>query len=221
MYAVGHLALGYLSGKLASKILKVNVNVPLLFVASVISDVDILISGLEHRGPTHSLAVFLLLFLPALILYGRRVAPYFIALAQHATIGDYLTGGAQLFWPLTPNWYGSGTAITSLSNILTEWILFLFSITILFQTRDARILLQKHRSNLLLSIPVFTVLLPTLLGFPLSVPLELVIPHLVYLMLFNLSILTDFRRSREETQRLKKESSNCQENYSTGFSRGP
>lgn len=170
-----------------------NVNVPSLFVVSIISDVDLLIPGIKHRGPTHSLIVFLLLFLPAFTAYGKRAVPYFIALAQHSIIGDYITGGTQLLWPLTPNWYGSGIAITSLTNILTEWTLFLISTTILLKTKDAGILFQKHRSNLLLSIPVFTVLLPSFFSFPLRVPLELFIPHLAYLMLFNLSILMDFR----------------------------
>ncbi|MDH5438492.1 MAG: hypothetical protein OEX76_06285 [Candidatus Bathyarchaeota archaeon] len=56
-----------------------------------------------------------------------------------------------------------------------------------------RTLLQHHPSNLLLSIPIFTVLLPTLLSLPLSVPPELIIPHLAYLAIFTLSILTDLK----------------------------
>ena len=54
MYLVGHVALGYLLGKAVSKLWKVDVNIPLLSIASVIVDVDILIPSLKHRGPTHS-----------------------------------------------------------------------------------------------------------------------------------------------------------------------
>jgi len=193
MYAVGHLALGYLSGKTSSKILNVNVNIPLLFLVSVLPDIDLLIHGLEHRGPLHSVIFFCLLFLPTFILFGKRAIVYFVALIQHILVGDYLTGGVQLLWPITTNWYGLGIAITSLTNIFIEWVLFLASITIMFKTKDAWLLFQQHPSNMILSIPVLTVLLPAFLSFPLHVPLGLIIPHLVYLVFFTLSIVIDWK----------------------------
>jgi len=200
MYAVGHLALGYLSGKATSKLLSVNVNIPLLFVASVIPDIDLLIPGLEHRGPTHSLIIFLLLFLPAFILCRKRAIPYFVALAQHSIIGDYLTsGGIQLLWPISSNWYVTGIKIISLANISLEWVFFLILLTVMFKTKDTWILFQPHPSNMLLLIPVFTVLLPPFFSFPLSVPLQLIIPHLTYLALFILSILIDFKTIMMQT----------------------
>jgi len=199
-YAVGHLALGYLSGKATSKVLNVNVNIPLLFLVSVMPDVDLLIPGLKHRGPLHSLIIFCLLFLPTFIFFGKRATPYFVALLQHILIGDYLTGGTQLLWPITTNWYSLGVGITSLTNIFIEWILFLTSITIMLKTKDAWLLLQPHPSNLILFVPALTVLLPTFLSIPLSVPLELVIPHLMYLIFFTLSILIDVRARATQSQ---------------------
>ena len=164
MYAVGHLALGYLTGKATSKLLGINVNIPLLFLASIIPDIDLLIPGFEHRGPTHSLIIYGLLLIPALLLYGKRAIPYFIALTQHSLIGDYLTsGGIQLLWPLnSTNYYGLDIEMTSLTNILLEWIFFLISFTILLKTKDAQILFQPHSSNLTLSVTMSTVLLPHL-----------------------------------------------------------
>lgn len=192
MYAVGHLALGYLSGKAASKLLNENVNVPLLLVASIIPDIDLLI-GLEHRGPTHSLIIFGILLIPALLLYGKKAIPYFIALTQHSLVGDYITGGTQLLWPLSSHMYGTGIEITSLISIFLEWCLFLTSLTLMLKIKDLWVLFQHHPTNLLLSIPLFTVLLPTFLEFPMYVPLELVIPHLAYLALFTLSIIIDLK----------------------------
>ena len=87
MYAVGHFALGYLTGKIASKSLAVKINLPLLFLASVFPDIDLLIPGLEHRGPLHSVVFFFV---------KKRVAPYFVAVIQHSIIGDFLTGEIQL-----------------------------------------------------------------------------------------------------------------------------
>lgn len=194
MYAVGHLALGYLTGRATGKFLNVDVNLPLLFLASVIPDMDLLIPGLEHRGPTHSIILSTLVFIPIFAYYGKNAAPYFAALAQHALIGDYLTGGGiQLLWPLNSFYYGMPMGITSPFSILLEWFFFLICFVVLFKTRDTWTLLQPHPSNLVLSIPLLTVLLPTFLSLPLHVPLLLVIPHLAYLVLFILSILTDFR----------------------------
>jgi hypothetical protein len=193
MYAVGHLALGYLSGKTASKILGLKINIPLLFLASVLPDIDLLIPSLLHRGPLHSVILFSLLFLPIFILFKKRAIPYFVALAQHMLIGDYITGQTQLLWPVTTNWYGLGIEITSLTNIFIEWVLFLTSTTILFKTKDAWLLLQQHPSNMILVIPVLTVLLPASLSFPLYVSLELIIPHIIYITLFSLSILIDLK----------------------------
>jgi len=193
MYAVGHLALGYLSGKTASKILDVSANIPVLFLVSVLPDADLLIPVLKHRGPLHSVIVFSLLFLPAFMLFKKRAIPYFVALIQHILIGDYLTGDTQILWPLITSWYGLGLGIeiTSLTSILIEWILFLASTAILFKTKDAWLLFRQHPSNLILAVPVLTVLLPTLLSFPLYVSPELVIPHLIYMALFTYSILVD------------------------------
>lgn len=194
MFAVGHLALGYVLGKATSKSLGVNLNIPLVLIASIISDIDLLIPSLMHRGPTHSLIPIFFLFLPAFLLYRERAAPYFVAVVQHSILGDYITGGGiQLFWPLTPYWYGIGIKMMSLTNIFVEWALFLMFMTIMFKTKDVWILFRHNASNMLLSIPIFTVLLPTLLSFPLSVPLELVIPHGIYLALFAFSIIIDFQ----------------------------
>jgi len=93
MFAVGHLALGYILGKTTSKSLNVNLNIPLVLVASMVPDIDLLIPGLEHRGPTHSLILIFLLFLPAFMLYRERAAPYFVAVVQHSILGDSITGG--------------------------------------------------------------------------------------------------------------------------------
>lgn len=187
--------MGYLIGKAASKAWKADLNIPLLLAVSVIPDVDFLIPHLEHRGPVHSLILIFFLFLPAFMGYKGKVVPYFLALIQHPLLGDLFTGeGVQLFWPLTFQWYGiERMEIVSLKNIFVEWTLFLAFLIAMFRAKDLQILLRHHTSNLLLFIPVFAILLPIAFNFPLSVPMELVIPHLIYLTLFALSILIDFQ----------------------------
>ena len=195
MYAVGHFALGYLTGKLTAKQLDVNINLPLLFLASVFPDIDILVPGLVHRGPLHSVVLFCLVFLPIFVIYKKRAAPYFVAVIQHIIIGDYLIGGdLQLLWPLTTNLYGFQIGIASLTNVVLEWSLFLVSMTFMVKTKDILLMFEHHPSNMILAIPVMTVLLPAVISFPLYVPLTLLIPHLTYLILFTAPIAIDLKK---------------------------
>ena len=195
MYAVGHIAIGYLTGKATGKLFRVNPNIPLIFVASVIPDVDILIPGLVHRGPTHSIILITLIFLPLFILYRGKVLPYFIAVTQHPLIGDYITGGTKLLYPLTENYYGLHVNVESRINIATEWTFFLLSTLVLIETKDLESLFRPHRTHMLLAIPLLSLLLPTLAKFPTYVPKELFIPHIAYILVCVVSILIDVKAS--------------------------
>jgi hypothetical protein len=193
-FAIGHMALAYLLGKPSAKFLKVNLNIPLILVLSVIPDVDILLGVSEfHRGPTHSIIAALLVFIPFFIIYRRKAVPYFIALASHSLIGDFFIGGhIMLFWPLSSNFYGNYWFYISIwnpINIALEWTLFAISTIIMFKTRDLFLFFQNRKSNLLLAIPIVTVLLPTFVSYPLQVPFLLIPPHLFYLVLFSVSVL--------------------------------
>lgn len=201
MYAVGHFALGYLTGKLTAKSLNVNVNLPLIFLLSVFPDIDLLIPGLVHRGPLHSVVLFCLLFLPIFAIYKKRAAPYFVALIQHIIIGDYLIGGdLQLLWPLTSNLYGFAIEGGGLIHIALEWGLFVISMIFMVKTNDLAFMFKPHTSNMILAIPVLTVLLPTLISFPVYVPVSLLIPHVIYLILFAIPVLIDLKMMMTKTE---------------------
>jgi membrane-bound metal-dependent hydrolase YbcI (DUF457 family) len=189
MFAVGHVALGYLTGKAASKLLNVKINIPLLFLVSLLPDIDFLL-GLEHRGPTHSIIVQTIIFIPALLAYKKQAVPVFASLIQHSLLGDLLTGsgGIQLFWPITSQWYGTQICITNILSIVLEWSAFLVFLAALWITGDIKRLFQHNPSSLLLTIPVLALILPALLQFPLAVPTALIIPHLILLAILVLSI---------------------------------
>jgi len=193
---VGHLAFGYISSKTSAKILKTNLNIPLALTLSVIPDIDILIPTLEHRGPTHSIIMAFIVFIPIFAIYNKKAIPYFIALISHSLICDFMVGGRiQLLWPLTTKYYGMEISIKSPANITIEWIMFLTSIIIMLKTKDTATLFQPHNSNLILTIPTFTVLLPAILSFPLNVPLPLIPPHLIYTAIFIMSITIDIHKT--------------------------
>jgi len=191
MYAVGHLALGYLSGKASSKLLDVDVQIPLLFLVAVIPDVDLFIPILVHRGSTHSLLVSALPFIPLFFLYKRRVVPYFVALIQHPLMGDYLAGGGvRLFWPLTGQSYGLAIPIGSPINIAFEWVLFAVSILAMVEMGDLQMVfklgLLKQAFIVVVAAVTFIFIIQTPLGFlnPHFIPYELIIPYSIYFTIF-------------------------------------
>ncbi len=190
-FAVGHIALGYILGKASARSLKTDLNIPLAVTLSVIPDMDIILESIglaqvvPHRGPMHSFVAAFIVFIPFFAVYRKKAFPYFLALVQHALIGDYLTGGRlQLLWPVTSQQFGTATSIFSLENVALEFLLFVSSVALLFVSRDLYVLFRPHRSNLVLAVPTFTVLLPIFLSYPLEVPVLLVLPHLVYTFMF-------------------------------------
>ncbi len=193
------MALGYILGKGSARLVKTNLNIPLVLVLSVIPDIDILaehIDGLAsvipHRGPIHSVLVALVVFIPIFIIYHKAALPYFIALIQHALIGDYFIGGQlELFWPITQQKFGFPTSIQSIQNVGLELSLFTVSIILLLATKDLYKMLQPDRSNLILAIPTFTVLLPTFVSYPLDVPILMIPPHVIYTIIFAASIIIE------------------------------
>ena len=204
MFAVGHMSLAYLLAKASGKLFKVNFNVPVILTLSVIPDIDIILGFLLesdiHRGPTHSIVTAILIFIPFLVLYRQKAVPYFVALLSHSLIADFLIGGQlQLLWPITEREFG----ITELGlpyiniynpiNIVLEFTLFAITIIVMLKTRDLFHFFRNNRITVLLALPIFTILLPTLASYPLYVPIELVIPHVFYLILFSISYLVVLR----------------------------
>ncbi len=181
-------------GKLLSNVLKTDLDLPLIFTLSVISDVDLLIPFIEHRGPTHSVLAIILIFLPLLTLYRKRAIPYLLATIQHPILGDFFSGGKiQLFWPLTTGYYGIEVGIKNPINIIAELISFTIAILVMFRSRDHTKLLSS-KNSLILAIPLFTLISPTFLKFPLEVPILLIPPHLILIILLAASVITGLKR---------------------------
>jgi membrane-bound metal-dependent hydrolase YbcI (DUF457 family) len=170
----------------------------------VIPDIDIIFEVLLkiplHRGPTHSLITAILFFIPFFLLYKQKAMPYFVALASHSLIGDFLIGGqVQLLWPFSTSEYGLHElgfpfiGIYDPVNVVLEFSLFAIALIIMFRTRDILQFFRKSKLNLILAIPIFAVLLPTFASYPLSVPILLILPHLFYLALFSISVIITVR----------------------------
>ena len=202
------MALGYLAGKASSKLLNARLNIPLIFTASILPDVDLLLEpALEHGGPPHSIIILATIFLPAFLVWKKETIPYFAAAVSHPLLGDYLTRwkgskGLQLLFPLNSSWFSAGSANAQLTYIYAELALFTAFMTLMLATRDVTILIKPHPSNMLLLIPIFTALLPVFLRFPTPAPPELIIPHLVLIAVFTLPILIDIVHAMHRKNRL-------------------
>ena len=219
MFAVGHMSLAYLLGKGSSKPLRYKPNIPLLLVLSLLPDIDIVVDiffpSVVHRGPTHSLILAVSGFIPFFIVYRKKAIPYFLALISHPLIGDFFIGGQlQLLWPFSNAQFGlhqlGGPYISIYMPIdgVIEIILFAVAMTALIKSKDWKIFFSADKSNLLLIIPLFTVLLPTTIGYPFTESLFLFQPllavtHLVFLVLFSIAIWKTlnsmYQKSRSST----------------------
>ena len=205
LFAVGHIALAYLLGKGTSKVLKTQIFIPVILVLSILPDIDLIfdfIIGTNiHRGPFHSVVVAALIFIPFFVKYRKIAFSYFLALISHSLIGDFIVGGnLQLLWPLSTRAFGlhdfGGIYIDIFSpiNISLELILFLLATITLIKSNDWRVFFTTHKINLVLTIPIATVLLPSVTGYPFSQSLFLTVPslalaHIFYLVLFAVAVL--------------------------------
>jgi hypothetical protein len=194
--------LGYITGKGSSKLAKVKVNLPLLFAASVLPDVDLLMRFLMHRGPTHSLITITVLMIPFFIVYRKQAIPYYAALLSHILIGDFFTGGVQLFWPLSQARFGAlNIDVTSLTNVIAELVLFFLTLPIMYKLGDLQTLLKPHNKNWVLIIPLGAVLGPLLAvgrGQESTLPTLLAVPSLFYIGLFAYSMFVELRAEHNQ-----------------------
>jgi membrane-bound metal-dependent hydrolase YbcI (DUF457 family) len=184
--------LGYLFGKGSSKLAHVKVNLPLLFAASVLPDIDLILRFILHRGPTHSILTITVFMVPFFILYRKNAIPYFAALLSHILIGDYFTGGIQVFWPISHNTYGAlNLEVSSMTISIIELVLFLVTLPIMYKLGDLQTLLKPSNKNWSLIIPLGSIIGPLLSvgrGHENALPLVLVIPSLFYIALFIYSL---------------------------------
>jgi len=149
VYAVGHFALGYITGKTASKATKTNINLPLIFALSILPDIDLILFPRLHRGPTHSLILLAATAVPFLIVWRLKTVPYLAAYAQHLLVGDMIAGQTQYFWPISLEEFGFNVAMGSPIEVGLEWAIFLASLILMIALGDFVNMLKPRVSNLL------------------------------------------------------------------------
>jgi membrane-bound metal-dependent hydrolase YbcI (DUF457 family) len=177
------------------------VNLPLLFLVSILPDVDLALGFIMHRGPSHSLIVITVLSLPFFIVYRKQMVPYYLVLLSHVLVGDFITGGAQMLWPISGNSYGFlYFNVKSEIDAVIEVVLFIISLAFLVKLKDLKSFLLPETSNIALIVPFGATLGPLLqtvrafsLGLEFELPLLLVVPSLFFVVLFAIAIIIELR----------------------------
>ena len=160
-------------------------SIPLVWVFSLLPDLDLLIPGVRHMGPTHSIMFAFAVFLPLFMYKGKEVVPYFLGFTSHTVLGDLITnGGIWFLWPLSRRRFEVLTLYTNRPNFNTNLELALFGLFVLvfIVTRDYKEGLYSSDTKLLFLIPFTALLVPVVFGFPISVPIRLIPPHLVLMV---------------------------------------
>ena len=182
MLAVGHISVAYLLTRGLKRIGWPSMSIPLVWAFSLLPDLDLLIPGLRHMGPTHSIT-FAIAVLTSLILYkGREATPYFLAYASHTILGDLITNrGVQFLWPLTQRAYQITLPFSRNPAFSTNLELTLFGLFILAYiiTKDYASGPYTNTTKLVTLIPLTALLVLMIFKFPVPVPLLLIPSHLI------------------------------------------
>ena len=140
--------------------------------------------------------------IPFFIIYRKQAIPYYAAMLSHIFLGDYFTGGIELFWPISHTGFGAlNFDVTSLPSASIELALFIVTIPIMFKLGDLQAFLKPNNRNWALIIPLGATLVPLLSlgrGAENSLPTILALPSLFYITLFAFSLFI-WLRSRHKT----------------------
>ena len=182
MLAVGHISVAYLLTRGLKRVGWPSMSIPLVWAFSILPDLDLLIPGVRHMGPTHSIT-FAIAVLTFLILYkGREATPYFLAYASHTILGDMITNrGVWFLWPLTQRAYQITLPFSRNPAFSTDLELTLFVLFILayIVTKDYASGPHTNTTKLVTLIPLSALLVPLVFSFPITVPLRLIPPHII------------------------------------------
>ena len=184
MFAVGHMSVAYLLTRGLKRGRWQSMSIPLVWVSSLLPDIDLLIPGINHMGPTHSIIFAIAAFLPLFLYKGKEVTPYFMGYASHTILGDLITNSnVWLLWPLTQRRFEVPLPFLCKHTFSMNLELALFGLFILvfIITKDYSSKLYSRGTRPLSLIPFTALLVPVVFGFPLPVPLRLVPPHLVFM----------------------------------------
>ena len=172
LFFLGHMSWAYVwavvfAGRRGGKLF-----VPAVLMLGVLPDVDLFLGvfGVGHHTFFHSLFFWVVMFVPALVIFRGKVVSYFVAVLQHFAFGDFLVGAVMLFWPFSLSYFGFSAAMMSVFDVALEIVGLLLAAGIMFLNGDLKRLLSLEKSNVLMAFPLLA-LVSSMLFFAVDVPI--------------------------------------------------
>lgn len=153
MFFLGHMCWGYVFGKATSHLTSWKIQVPLALLCGALPDIDLLLN-IEHGGMTHSIAFWIAVFVPILVLIGpRRGLPYLVSVLQHPLFSDFITSRYKILLPFSYGGYGLGQDMLSPISLSLEVVGFLSFVTVAYFAKDLVALFSMNPADLLSLLP--------------------------------------------------------------------
>lgn len=186
MFAVGHMSVAYLLTRGLKWGRWHSMSIPMVWMFSLLPDVDLLIPGVRHMGPTHSL-FFIVLVSLVLILYKKMEAvPYFLSYFSHIVFGDLITNRSVVFlWPFSRRYVQIllPYSRSRMFSTILELVLFVLFLVVFILSGDASKGIYSRETKPLSIFFFVALLVPVVLNIPISVPSILIVPHIILMVL--------------------------------------
>lgn len=103
---------------------------------------------------THSIAFWIAVFVPILVLIGpRRGLPYLVSVLQHPLFSDFITSRYKILLPFSYGGYGLGQDMLSPISLSLEVVGFLSFVTVAYFAKDLVALFSMNPADLLSLLP--------------------------------------------------------------------
>jgi hypothetical protein len=155
MYLLGHIAIGYLVVWGFARWRKEKFSLWLALTVGIVPDYDILFRGLglAHHTYTHSLLLWAPVVI-ALVLWNRKTLPYVAGILSHLLIGDFLVSSVPLLLPISNISVGLRFGMPSFVDAILESSSLALMFLLMWRNGDLRNMLSGQRSNLLILVPL-------------------------------------------------------------------
>ena len=182
---------------------------PAIIILGVLPDVDLFLYryGIEHHTFFHSIVFWIVLFLPALLIFRFKALPYLVAVLQHFVFGDFFVGKVMLFWPFSFDQYGFDNGMLSNFDIVLEVGGLVLAFLVLYYAGDLKRLVSVKFENFFMGIPLLALVssmfyfavdwpFAPLISFIWSSPMltTIVVGHLILVGFFVVSSFQGLRR---------------------------
>ena len=164
MFFLGHMSWAYVFAVAFAGRRRGKLFIPVILMLGVLPDVDLFLEGfgVGHRTFFHSIFFWVMLFVPALVIFRWKVFPYLVAVLQHFTFGDLFVAGVMLFWPFSSSFFGFDNAMLSVFDVALEIVGLLLAFGVMYFNGDLKRLVSVSLDKVFMVVPLLALTLSML-----------------------------------------------------------